>query len=97
MNTTRVSATSARNNFFELLDKVAQGAKIVVEKDAKEIAVIMPRSKKTDWKGLRKAMNEAAAAGVLKDYNFNDNPLRRPDAADFLGKWDRDLVKKKKQ
>lgn len=94
MNTIRVSATAARNNFFELLDKVAIGARVIVEKDYKEIAEIIPRKKKTDWEGLRKAMD--AASGILKDYDPKDNPLRRPGAANFLGKWDRGLTLKRK-
>ena len=89
MNTIKVSATHARNNFFELLDKVSLGTQVVVEKNSKEVAVIIPKRRKTDLKGLTKAMNEAA--GIFKDYDPKDNPLRKPGAADFLGKWDKGL------
>lgn len=89
-----MSATAARNNFFELLNKVSQGAKVIVEKDYQDIAEIVPRKTKTDWVGLKKAMD--AAAGILKDYNPNDNPLRKPGATKFLGKWDRGLRTRKK-
>ncbi|KKQ52262.1 hypothetical protein A2865_02320 [Candidatus Woesebacteria bacterium RIFCSPHIGHO2_01_FULL_39_17] len=94
MNTIKVSATHARNNFFELLEKVSLGTQVVVEKNSKEVAVIVSRKTKVDWKGLKKAMD--AAHGILKDYDPKDNPLRRPGAANFLGKWDRGLAKPKK-
>jgi len=93
MNTIRVSATKARNNFFELLNQVSLGMQIVIEKDSKEIAVLAPKRKKTDWKGLTKATKESH--GILKDYDPQDNPLRRKNAADFLGRWDRSDYKLK--
>lgn len=89
MNTIRVSATAARNNFFDLLNQVMMGATVTVVKDAKEVAEIVPKKRKTDWKGLMKAMK--AAHGILKDYDPHDNPLRRPGAKRFLGKWDKGL------
>lgn len=95
MNTIRLSATSARNKFFELLNQVALGTQVIIEKDAKEIAVISPKVKKTDWKGFLKAAKEAK--GILKDYDPMDNPLRKPGAIDFLGKWDRGLKIKKRK
>lgn len=88
MNTIRVSATKARNNFFELLNQVAIGAQIIIARDNKEIAVLTPPKKQTvDWVALRKASRKVH--GIWKDYNENDNPLRRPGASDFLGKWDK--------
>lgn len=97
MNTIKVSATKARNNFFSLLEQVASGMEIVIEKDRKEIAVLKPKKQTVDWKGLLKASK--AAHGILKDDDPNDNPLRRPGAKNFLGRWDKDLplrkVKKK--
>ena len=88
MKTMRVSATHARNNFFELLNLVARGQEVVVERDNKEVATIAQKNKGTDLKGLTKALNKAAKGFV---YDEKDNPLRRPGAADFLGKWDRNL------
>lgn len=64
MSTIRVSATSARNNFFELLNKVALGTQIIIEKDKKEVAVISPTRKGTDLKGLIKASEKAR--GIFK-------------------------------
>ena len=84
----RVSATKARNNFFELLNQVALGTQFIIEKDNKEVAILSPKISKMDWKKFRKAAQ--AARGILKDidYDLENNPLRKKGAADFLGKWD---------
>lgn len=87
-----MSATKARNNFFELLNQVALGnTEIIIEKDSKEVAVLTPKKQKIDWKEFRRAAK--VAKGILKDsdYDPEDNPLRRKGAADFLGKWDQGL------
>lgn len=91
MSTIRVSATSARNNFFELLNKVAAGTEVIIEKDSKEVALISPKKPKLDLAALRKATEETH--GILKKYKFDpeDNPLRKKGAADFLGKWDKGI------
>jgi len=94
MNTIRVSATSARNKFFELLNQVALGTQVIIERDSKEIAVLAPKKHKVDWVTLRKATKETH--GILKDYNPEDNPLRRKGATSFLGKWDKGLKFKKR-
>ncbi len=88
MNTITVSATKARNEFFSLLDLVAQGdTEVVIKKDTKELAILSPKKKtKTDWEGLKKAAD--AARGIWKDYDPEDNPLRRKGNTDFLGRWD---------
>lgn len=93
MSTIRVSATAARNRFFEILNQVALGTHVIIEKDSKEVAVLSPRKQRTDWKGLLKASKEAH--GILKDYDPKDNPLRRPGAKNFLGRWDRPDYKPK--
>lgn len=88
----KMSATKARNNFFELLNQVALGnTEIIIEKDSKEVAVLTPKKQKIDWKEFRRAAK--VAKGILKDsdYDPEDNPLRRKGAADFLGKWDQGL------
>jgi prevent-host-death family protein len=91
MNTIRISATSARNNFFELLNQVATGIQVIIEKDNKEIALLSPKTTKTNWKGLLTMSKKVR--GILKDYKDEDNPLRRNGASDFLGQWDKELVK----
>lgn len=98
MNTIRLSATSARNKFFELLNQVALGTtQFIIEKDKREVAVLSPKKTKMDWEGLKKAA--IAAKGIWKDYDPKDNPLRRPGASDFLGRWDKNWneIKKKKK
>lgn len=87
MNTIRMSATAARNNFFDLLNQVASGTQVIIEKDSKEVAVITPKKQKTDLKALLKASRKVR--GIWKDYDEEDNPLRRKGAASFLGKWDK--------
>ena len=95
MNTLRVSATKARNNFFELLNQVAMGAQVVIERDKKEVAVISPKEVKTDWKGLLKASK--AVHGILKDYSVEEiSPLRRKGAWKGFGEWDKGLKLKTK-
>lgn len=87
MNTIKISATKARNNFFELLNQVALGKHVIIERDNKEVAMLSPKEKKTDLKALLKASKKVH--GIWKDYDPEDNPLRRKGAADFLGKWDK--------
>ena len=82
----RVSATHARNNFFELLNLVARGQEVVVERDKRTAAKIVPVKNVARNKGLLKALDRAAEGFV---YDEKDNPLRRPGAADFLGKCDK--------
>lgn len=90
MNTIRVSATSARNNFFELLNKVAAGTQVIIEKDSKEVAVLSPKKQKINWVEFRKAAK--AAKGILKDYDpKRDNPFYGKKAWPDLGKWDKGL------
>lgn len=92
MNTIRVSATKARNSFFELLNQVILGREVIVEKDSREVAVISPKKTKIDWKALFKASK--GTHGILKEYYPEDNPLRRKGAAKFLGRWDKDIKAK---
>ena len=96
MNTIRISATAARNRFFSLLDEVAAGREVIIEKDKKEVALLSPKKTKSNLEAVIKASKKVH--GIWKDvpYDPEDNPLRRKGAADFLGRWDRDFYKKKK-
>lgn len=89
MTTIRLSATSVRNKFFELLNQVALGTQVIIERDGKETAVLVPKTQKTNWTAILKASKRVH--GILKDYDLEDNPLRRKGAASFLGKWDKGL------
>ncbi len=92
MSTIRLSATKARNNFFELLNQVALGAQIIIEKDSKEVAILSPKNQQINWKALLKASTETHGIWKNAQFNSEDNPLRRKGSADFLGKWDEDLL-----
>lgn len=95
MSTIRVSATSARNNFFELLNQVAAGTEVIIEKDSREVALISPKKQTIDWAALKKATK--ATHGILKDYDpKRDNPFYGKKAWSNLGKWDKGLKFKKK-
>lgn len=98
MNTIRMSATAARNNFFELLNQVAAGQSVIIEKDRKEVAIISPQKEEFDWKKFQKAAD--AAHGILKDYTVEEiAPAGLKDAWKGFGEWDKgiDFSKKKKK
>lgn len=95
MDTIRISATAARNKFFTLLDQVAAGAEVIIEKDKKEVAILAPKKTKTDWVALRKASKDVH--GIFKDYSIDEiAPASKKDAWEGFGEWDLDLSQKKK-
>ncbi len=88
--TIRVSATKARNNFFELLNQVSLGAQVIIERDSKEVAVLAPKKQAMDWTAFDKAAK--AAHGILKDYSVDEiAPLRKRGAWKGFGQWDKDM------
>lgn len=87
MSTIRVSATKARNNFFELLNQVIMGTQVIIERDTKEVAILSPKKQTVNWPRLLKVSKKVH--GIWKDYDPEDNPLRRKAAVDFLGRWDK--------
>lgn len=52
----RVTATKLRNNLFEFLDRAAAGESIIVERNQKEVARLVP----TDQPDWRDEMKETA-------------------------------------
>jgi prevent-host-death family protein len=44
-----VSATKLRNNLFEYLAKVSKGETITIQRNGKEVAMVVPPQKK-DWR-----------------------------------------------
>lgn len=88
MNNLSVSATYARNNFFELLDKVSSGlVDVVIKKDNKEVAVFSQRvAKNTNITAMTKALN--SLVGVVDADEIANSPLIKPGANNFLGKCD---------
>lgn len=88
MSTITVSATSARNNFFELLNQVVLGAQVIIKRDSKEIAVLSPKKQTINWVEFKKASK--AVKGILKDYKpERDNPFYGEKAWPNLGNWDK--------
>lgn len=87
MTTIRISATKARNNFFELLGQVALGdTEVVIEKDSKEVAVLSPKKQQINWKEFKKAAR--AAKGILKEYTIEEiAPASKKGAWKGVGDW----------
>lgn len=93
MSTIRISATAARNKFFDLLNQVAQGTQVIIEKDNKEVAILSPKIVKTDWKGLVAASKPIH--GILKDVSVEEiAPVNQPDVWKEFGEWDKELQTK---
>jgi prevent-host-death family protein len=89
MSTLRLSATSARNKFFELLNQVALGNQVIIERDNKEVAILSPKTTKVDWKALREALKEAK--GILSEYSPEEiAPAKAGSAWGNFGNWDKD-------
>ncbi len=84
MQTITVSATKARQDFFNILNWVIAGKSVMVQKDNILVASIIPISKTVGNKGLLKALKKASAGFT---YSQKDNPLRRRGAKGFLGKF----------
>jgi len=87
MSIIRVSATAARNRFFDLLNQVMLGTQVIIERDSKEVAVLS-KKQTFDWVAFRKAAKKSQ--GILKDYTIDELlPLRKKGAWKNWGKWDR--------
>lgn len=85
MQTIKVSATKARQDFFELLNLMVLGqTQVLIEKDSEPVAILTPRKKAVDWVGLKKAMD--AAHGILKDFDLEKSPLRGRKSKAWLAK-----------
>lgn len=61
-----VSATKLRNNLFEYLAKVSKGETITIQRNGKEVAMVVPPQKK-DW---RDKMRSKVKLLVLPDEAF---------------------------
>lgn len=96
MNTIRVSATKARNNFFELLNQVVMGREVIIKKDSEEVAVLAPKRTKTNWEAFRKAAKKTH--GILKHYSAEEiAPVSQKKLWKGFGEWDKDInIYKKK-
>jgi antitoxin (DNA-binding transcriptional repressor) of toxin-antitoxin stability system len=87
MSLQTLSATKARNNFFDLLDQVLLGKSFVVERNDKPVAMISNIKAQTDLKQLKIALK--ITRGILSKtaYAGKDNVLRSKKAKRFLGNW----------
>lgn len=93
MQSITVSATKARNEFFDILSKVGAGASFVVEKDRKKVAEIIPvASDMETWEEKKKRMIKVLdeVSGSWKGIRFR-SPLRGKKARAWLGRWDKDI------
>lgn len=82
MQTQIISATKARNDFFNILDWVSMGNKVLVKKDGGD-AITMSSSKiGSNLAGLQKAM--VACHGILKDFDLSQSPLRGAKAKKWM-------------
>ncbi len=95
MRTIRVSATNARNNFFQLLNQVIyEGIQVIIEKaGVKKKVVLMPETEKEkEFKARMKILDETF--GIWKDIpdsRIYDDRLRGKRAKKYLKrarKWD---------
>lgn len=84
MQTITVSATKARQGFFNMLLQVAAGKSFIVKKDNVEVARVTPINKGTDLAGLKKAMNALAVSGAFKNFDLTKSPLRNKQAKAWL-------------
>lgn len=87
MNLQTLSATKARNNFFDILDQVLQGKSFVVERNEKPVAMISHVESGTDIKKLKKVLKFTKGIFSDDDYIDDDNILRNKKANKFLGSW----------
>lgn len=86
MQTITVSATKARQDFFNILNAVSKGDSFIIKKDDEEVARVTPIVRGTDLVGLKKALDNLAASGAFKDFDLNDSPLRNKQAKAWLKK-----------
>ena len=89
MNTT-LSATEARNRFFELLDQVIyKGEEIVVEKDGKGSVRIVPEQPRPTPEEVKKVLAEYrktfAKAAKRKYWSVIDTPAWKKKERKYLG------------
>lgn len=90
MKTIRISATDARNNFFNLLNQVLyEDVRVVIEKaGANKEAVLLPKeSKEKEYAKRMKVLKETY--GILKDVplsHLTDDRIRGKRARKYLEK-----------
>lgn len=93
MQTIKVSATKARQEFFDIFNKVFAGTEVLVEKDGKQTIRMVPMVAPEDGVAKRKKllMSLAKTHGAVKDFKLEDNPLRGKKSIKWLGQWDKGI------
>lgn len=88
MKTIRISATEARNNFFNLLNQVMyEGTQVIIGKTGtdKEVVLMPKASEEKEWERRKKVLDETF--GMLKDVpesHFFDDRFRGKRAKTYL-------------
>lgn len=95
---TILSATEARNRFFELLDLVIyQGKEIIVEKDGKGAVKIIPQRPKTSPEEALKILAEFrktfAKAAKRKYWSVIDTPAWKRKEKKYLDNLSRGILR----
>lgn len=88
MKTIRISATEARNNFFNLLNQVLyEGVQVIIGKAGtdREVVLMPKESKEKAWEKRKKVLDETF--GMLKNVpesQFYDDRFRGKRAKEYL-------------
>ena len=90
MQTIKVSATKARNDFFNLFNLVLSGTEVLVEKDKKHTIKMTSVVDEESWAKKRKRVLKVLeeVRGSWKDVDFK-SPLRGKWALRRFGNWDK--------
>lgn len=93
MQTITISATKARQDFFNIFNKVFAGTEVLVMKDGKQIIRMSPMEVSDGWVSKRKKLLKSLAKthGTVKEINLEDSPLRGKKSVEWLGKWDKGI------
>jgi hypothetical protein len=93
MQTITVSATKARQDFFNIFNKVFAGTEVLVKKDGKQTIRMSPMVISDGFITKRKKLLKSLAQthGAVKDFKIEDNPLRGKKSIQWLGQWDKGM------
>lgn len=97
MNTT-LSATEARNNFFELLNlAIYKGKEFTVEKDGKPAVKIVPMEKKKSKEEIEKILSDVrkvfAKAAKRKYWSVIDTPAWKRKERKYLEDLSKGIIR----
>ncbi len=95
---TVISATEARNNFFEMLNSVIyKGEEFIVEKDGKPAAKVSPVVSRRDPKKIEKTLREFrrvfAKSAKRKYWSVIDTPAWKKEERKYLEDLSNGIIK----